>query len=130
MNSGLHQAFLNTTYRVLKRPIINLKINQLHPELDYLKNWAFITAWNPLSKNLSLEDNQKRNQSLEEDIKVLGLKYYSAIGISQDEKWSEESFFIENIELVKANELALKYDQWAFVHGLMGTNAILYYTIS
>lgn len=124
-----HQAFLNTTYRVLQNPSIDIKINHVATKFSKLENWAFITAWNPLPDILSLDENQSQNQQLEEDIKQLGLKYTLGLGISEDEKWSEESFFIENISLVNANELASKYGQLAFVFGESGQNAILIYTV-
>jgi hypothetical protein len=63
-----------------------------------------------------LEENQNRNQQLEQDIKQLGLEHNLGVGISEDEKWSEESFFIENIVLDKANELSCKFGQLAFVY--------------
>ena len=129
MNSKLHQAFINTSYRVLQSRNIDIKINQTYTEFDKLENWAFITAWNPSPEILSLKENQSRNKQLEQDIKQLGLKYSLGIGISEDQKWSEESFFIENIDLNKANELAAKYGQLAFVCGIRNQNAMLYYTV-
>ncbi|MBX9886536.1 MAG: DUF3293 domain-containing protein [Flavobacteriaceae bacterium] len=128
MNSELYQAFLNTTYRVLQSPFIDININQANAELSNLQNWAFITAWNPLPAILPLEENQVRNQQLQMNIEQLGLKYSLGVGISEDEKWSEESFFIENINLDKANEIACKYGQLAFVFGGSGQYAMLYYT--
>jgi hypothetical protein len=129
MNSELHHAFLNTTYRVLQSPFIDIKINQANAEFDKLENWAFITAWNPSPDILSLEENQNRNKQLEQDIKQLGLKYSLGRGLSEDGNWSEESFFIENIDFEKTNELSAKYGQLAFVHGTRGENATLYYTV-
>jgi hypothetical protein len=129
MDLEYHQAFLNTTYRVLQSRLIDIKINELHPALNHLENWAFITAWNPLPDILSLEENQNRNENLEEDIKKLNLKYSLAVGISEDEKWSEESLLIENMDLATANNLAKKYGQLAFVYGQIGSIAILHYTV-
>ena len=129
MDLELNQAYLNTTYRVLQSPLIDIKINQANTEFENMKNWAFITAWNPSPEILSLVENQSRNQQLEQDIKQLGLQYSLGIGISEDQKWSEESLFIENIDLNKANELATKYRQLAFVYGIRGENATLYYTV-
>jgi hypothetical protein len=129
MDIDHHQAFLNTTYRVLQSPFIDIKINQANDVFGMLQNWAFITAWNPLPDILSLEVNQRRNQQLEQDIKQFGFRYTLGMGISEDGKWSEESFFIENISLDNANELARKYGQLAFVFGKSGQNTILSYTI-
>lgn len=79
---------------------------------------------------LVLEENQNRNWQLEEDFKQLGLKFSLGIGILEDQKWSEESFFIENIDLNKADELVPIHRQLAFVYGIRNQNAILYYTVS
>jgi hypothetical protein len=129
MDKEHHQAFLNTTYRVLQSPSIDLKINKRQPALNHCKNWALITAWNPLPDILSLHENKDRNKGLEEDINKLSLKYSKAVGISEDENWSEESLFIENIDFPTANKLASKYGQLAFVFGKPGQNAILSYTV-
>lgn len=124
-----HQAFLNTSFKVLKKPEFIIKVDTLVSEVQQLNSWAFITAWNPLPEILSLEENKNRNQNLEEDIISFGLKYCQGIGISEDEEWFEESFFIENISLEKANEWALKQGQLAFVYGKKSGKAQLVYTI-
>ena len=125
----IHQAFLNTSFEVLTKPAFTIKIDALVPEVQQLNSWAFITAWNPLPVILFLEENRNRNQNLEEEINSLGLKYCHGIGISADEQWSKESFFIENISLDKANEWAVKYGQLAFIYGKKSEKAKLVYTI-
>ena len=124
----LHQAYLNTSFKVLTNPSSIIKINSVVPELNHLDRWVFLSAWNPMSKGLSLEENRKRNQNLEEDVKRLGLQYIPGIGISEDEQWSEESFLIANCSQEKANGLAVKYKQLAFVFGKKGEVAKLVYT--
>lgn len=127
-NQDLHQAFLNTTFKVLSNPEIYIKIDSFFPELQYLNSWAFITAWNPLPDVLSLEQNIERNLKLEKDCVNKKFNFVKGIGISQDGLWSEESLFIENISLEMANEWAAKYNQKAFAFGLKGHNAQLIYT--
>ena len=124
-----HQAFLNTSFKVLAKPKFTIKINALVPEAQPFNTWAFITAWNPLPVILSLEENRNRNQNLEDNIIKFGLKYSIGIGISEDEQWSEESFFIENISLDKVNEWAVKYGQLAFIYGEKSEKVKLVYTI-
>lgn len=124
----IHQAFLNTTYKVVSNPVFNIKINEVVPEISELTNWAFITAWNPLPDILSIEENRVRNLDLEEDIKTLGLKYKPGIGVSEDENWSEESFFVENISKNQIQDLAIKYGQLAYVFGSKNEKAALIYT--
>jgi len=131
----IHQAFLETNYNVALSDVksITLKVNKTSEELELqfpeLLSWCFITAWNPLPEILEIEENQKRNKQLENDIQNLGLEYLNGIGVSVDGKWSEQSFFIKNIALAKVNELAVKYKQLAFVFGHKNEKAELVYTI-
>lgn len=124
----IHQAFLNTSFRVLAKPEFNIKINSEVLELNHLITWAFLTAWNPLPVVLGIEENSKRNKDLEEDIKKLGLNYIQGIGISEDEKWHEESYLIENISKEDIQILAKKYGQLAYVFGSRNEIAHLIYT--
>lgn len=125
----IHQAFSNTTFKVLSIPNIDIKINTTIKELNHLSSWAFITAWNPNPEVLSLEENNNRNQKLMDDINNLGLKSIPGIGVSEDEQWSEDSFLIECISLEIANQLAAKYNQLAFVFGKVNEVASLIYTV-
>jgi hypothetical protein len=65
----------------------------------------FITAWNPYSQSVTVEENQNRNKSLVADIEEAGYAYYSFVGegdeeapsgpaddrkhVPQGEKWAE-----------------------------------------
>jgi hypothetical protein len=129
-----YKAFAETNFIVkpTKDRSIVLKIDETTDDLQTffpgIETWAFITAWNPLPLVLSLEENRKRNEELENELKNNGLQYTLGLGISADEKWSEESFFVENISIEKANELAKKYGQLAFVFGYNNNEAALIYT--
>ena len=50
-------------------------------------------------------------------------------GISKNEDWSEDSFFIENIELETANDISLKFGQLAFLYGDIAKGNQLIFTI-
>ena len=123
-----HQAFLNTIFKVKGIYNFDIKIDCLIEKVNHLDSYAFITAWNPLPEILSLESNKFRNIELKKDIEKLALIYVDGLGISNDGKWSEDSFFIENISIEKANELAKKYGQLAFVFGYKNNKAALIYT--
>lgn len=123
-----HQAFLNTTYSVKGNYNFDIKVNCIIDKANHLDSFAFITAWNPLPEILSFEENQNRNIELKKDVENLNLKCVDGIGVSDDGKWSEESYFIENISLEKANELAKKYGQLAFIFGYKNNKAGLVYT--
>ena len=123
-NTELTEAFLKTNYTILcddvfKEKVI-LKIGEIvdfNSTIPDLKKWTFITAWNPLPEILSNELNRKRNADLMNELKENGFKLHLGIGTSEDGKWSEESFFIENISKEKSHYYAKKYGQIAFVHG-------------
>jgi hypothetical protein len=78
---------------------------------------AFITAWNPLPDILSKAENEQRNEDLQQYLLDRGYPIHKGIGISKDQTWSEESFFIENIELEDARTASAKFGQLAFVYG-------------
>ena len=131
----LEAAFLNTNYTVLKNDIfkeeIVLKIGEkidLSSALPSLIEWAFITAWNPLPEVLSNEQNRQRNTSFIAELNKFGFVSHLGLGISDDGKWFEESYFIENISKEKAMFYAKKYGQLAFVHGIKNQKAELIFT--
>lgn len=114
-------AFLETNYIILLRNQIVLKIGEIPQRLlnenSHIVSWAFITAWNPLPHILTKSENDIRNNQLKLQLINEGFVFYPGLGISKNEDWSEESFFIENIDLEIANNFALKYGQLAFLYG-------------
>ena len=131
----LKQAYLNTNYTINKNSIfkedLTLHINKvtnLKNALPELKEWAFITAWNPNSNQLSKQENEQRNACLLDDIKSRGYISHFGRGISEDGKWSEDSFFIENISKEETFFYALKYEQCAFVYGMINQVSELIWT--
>lgn len=46
-----------------------------------------------------------------------GYTVHKGIGISKNQSWSEESFFIENISLEDSRQASAKFGQLAFVFG-------------
>jgi hypothetical protein len=82
-----------------------------------LETWAFVTAWNPLPDILTKAENEKRNEDLQRHLLDQGYSILKGIGISKDQNWSEESFFIENIQLEEARTASVKFGQLAFVFG-------------
>jgi len=117
----IETAFLETNYIILQENKIVLKIgdmpSQLFSEYQQIKTWAFITAWNPLPDILTKSENDIRNNELKIQLKEQGFIFHPGVGISKNEDWSEDSFFIENIDLETANQISLKYGQLAFLYG-------------
>jgi hypothetical protein len=117
----IEQAFLETNYIVHLQSDIVLKIGEMAADLvehlPLLKNWAFITAWNPLPDILSNAENEQRNEDLQQYLLDRGYSIHKGVGISKDQTWSEDSFFIENISLEDARQASAKFGQLAFVFG-------------
>ena len=64
-------TYLNTNYTVYKNLIFKEElILNIHKEANFknvlpeLKEWAFITAWNPNSTELPKQENEQRNACL------------------------------------------------------------------
>ena len=117
----IEQAFLETNYIVQLENEVVLKMGEiptrLIDDLPQIKTWAFITAWNPLPDILTRTQNDIRNNELRKQLEDEGYLIYPGIGISKNEEWSEESFFIGNIESEKANAISSKFGQLAFLYG-------------
>lgn len=128
-----YKAFAETNFIVkpTKETSIVLKIDETSDDLQTffpgIETWAFITAWNPLPLVLSLEENRKRNEELENQLKNNGLQYTLGLGVSADGNWSEESFFLINCNEETAKVLGKKFNQLAIVYGeKMNTNQLLF----
>ena len=131
MNKELLQAYQQTTYRVID-PEFDIHIGELHPKLDRFwrksgyKTWAFITAWNPKSQELSTSENRARNRSMISQLKSHNLSSYKALGIPDEGDWTpEKSFFVPDISRQQAIELGEKFSQNAIVFGEFGKRAEL-----
>ena len=100
---GLFQAYEETTIEIIQseKQIEDLGWNE----------YFVITAWNPFSKQLSLDENRRRNSELENDLLAVNAELLKAIGRSNDWKWFEESFAVRNIALKEIIQKARKYQQ-------------------
>ena len=117
----LRRAYLNTTYRVYN-PAIEIRVDKenhgLAATLQQIGHteWAYITAWNPYSKQLTPEENEIRNQQLLDDLRPY--RVFPGEGVGDDPSWSpEKSFLIAGIHREVAIYLGKKYEQHAIVVG-------------
>jgi hypothetical protein len=123
MKSSIIKSYLETTYTVYSLGIEIVvgqqnEILQKHLLSNNLKSWAFITAENPRSQSYSDDLNKERNISLENYLKENNYVFYSGLGVPRDTNWqAEKSYFIHNTTLERAIEIAIKYEQNAFVFG-------------
>jgi hypothetical protein len=128
----LREVYLNTAYRTTESPFLSILPLQKNPTLDEFllsqgqASWAFITAFNPQSRLLSLRENRLRNQKLEKDLVCLGLHFRSGIGEGKEGDWpAEESYLILGLTLVQAMDLGRTYDQKAILFGKRNEKAEL-----
>lgn len=125
----LIEAYNNTLYVVDEFEDI-IRIGKLNDEADAfcvangLTTWAFLTAWNPLSKPLTVQENQERNNALLSDLD--GYKILTGRGKDPKGIWpAEESFFVGGISPNEACLLGRKYGQRAIVVGSIKSKAKL-----
>ena len=121
MEDNLITAYNESEYRVngFSEPIY---IGQNATDADKvlsknnLTEWAYITAYNPMSYSLEEEENIRRNSEL----RKLVNDYIVIEGEGQDKQkeWpAEKSFFIAGISLDNAKSLAVTFGQRAIVYG-------------
>ena len=126
---NLKSAYLSTTYRafIVNQNQLDLIVGQSNHTLDQLlssvglDSYAFITAWNPFSKTVSIEENHTANESLKSELGQY--RIYEGIGIpKQPSKWEgEHSFLILGINKDEAIRLGTKYEQNAIIYGEAGS---------
>jgi hypothetical protein len=93
----------------------NSELNSFLKEHDFT-SWCFITAWNPFSKALSIEENKRLNLLLEADLNKYPI--FPAEGKDTLGDWPPEiSFFVGNISREQAIALGEKYEQNAIIFG-------------
>ncbi len=96
-----------------KRPLPRL----LAKELRDCVTAYILTAWNPQSVELDLEENERRNGALQRDLSDLALPYYVARGSSLSDDYGELGYLVvSNVLYRQADpifQLAKKYSQAA-----------------
>ena len=123
LDKKLLQAYKNTDY-ILMDQNITIKIGQKNKELSYFLidnkaySFTFITAYNPKSKILSKEQNERANKSLEGKLKSLGFRCLSANAKDPKRLWPDEpGFIVLDLPLEENKKLAMSFKQNAVVYG-------------
>jgi hypothetical protein len=118
---NLKSAYKGTEFRVFDFPII-IKIDKKCTALDELlrkhqvNEWAYITAWNPFSKSLPDDENNRRQLALKELLK--NYTCYEGEGVGTDPAWKpESSLLVLGISKNAAIEIGTKFEQNAIVYG-------------
>ena len=121
INDELLKKYQNTDYIIDDDPPLLVHIGEQNDGLRILfasfnvESAAFITAWNPGSVKLTMDENYDRQADLFEDISGQRLNYFVARGESAEDGWSEESYLVLGINHNEALKLAQKYGQNAFL---------------
>ena len=119
----LLQAYLDTDYVIdlgeETKPSVLLAGEAYPDELDrysWEKGLAVITAWNPCSQSLSLNDNQSRQKALMSELQRNGFgPIYPAVGKSRSGAWAEDSLAIFDISMQDAQHFGQLYGQNAIL---------------
>ena len=119
----LEDAYRRTTYAAGLS--LKLRVGQPHPFLDDmlafrgLDEYAYLTAWNPGSRELSETENRARQDQLKARLKG---KHPTVEGAAtaDDGSWSEESILVLGIPRAEALALAKEFGQAAILVGHRG----------
>jgi hypothetical protein len=80
--------------------------------------WAFLTAWNPASVELSRTENDARQRELRAQLEADGYVVLQGEGIGADPAWKpEESLMVLGISRADAVKLGRRFGQLAIVSG-------------
>jgi hypothetical protein len=74
---------------------------------------AFITAWNPRSEQLTVDENDDRQGMLLTDIEKIRLNYL--VGYGQLDDWQEYSYLVLGIDKDQATAMATRFEQNVYV---------------
>ncbi len=126
IDQQLREAYLATLYEV-KHLGLQLRIEEENWDLEEFLidnnafSWAFISAWNPFSKPLSLSENEIRHSKLKNFAKNKQWVFTEGFGVPQNKEWkAEKSLFILDISKIEAIHLGKDFDQNAIVIGRLG----------
>lgn len=121
ITNDLILAYTNTKFHVFF-PAIVIEIGKRNEELDTIikkdgqTEWAYLTAYNPYSKELTDKENLKRQSQLLS--KISGYKFYEGEGVGEDPTWKpERSILIAGITKNDAISLGREFEQHAIVYG-------------
>jgi hypothetical protein len=125
MTDDLFEAYARTNFWVELPSVCHaLRVRKLHEAFDQFlgstefAEWAYITAYNPMSRRLSDEENQRRQRDLVATVKSLGLQTLTGLGVPDDPGWQPEpSILILGISRDDAKSLGRDYEQRAIVNG-------------
>lgn len=82
------------------------------------QNWAFISAFNPGSLPLTVDENMSRQRRIEEVLRQEDWTFFPGEGVGDDGLWpAEHSVLVLGIDRARAVELAREFGQNAILAG-------------
>lgn len=91
-----------------------------------LRHWAYVTAHNPGSVQLTADENRTRHTHLEVDVRARGYEVFPGEGVGDDGEWPPEtSLLILGMPRAEATALGHAHGQRAVVWGGVGEPALL-----
>lgn len=121
IDPALLQAYEETDYRVDDDPPLVLKIGEHSDGARILmasfnvESAAFITAWNPHSKQLPIDANYDRQERLLREIEQMRLNYFVGASEHPTIDWNEDSYLVLGISKEEATRLAMQFEQNGYV---------------
>ncbi|MES2631845.1 MAG: DUF3293 domain-containing protein [Pseudomonadota bacterium] len=121
IDPGLIQAYLETHYHVFSDAPFFLKIGEPSAELLKLHEAqgldcsAYVTAWNPFSRELEPDENNARNATLVAELQARGLAFVQGEGRHPISNYGEASFLIIGATRDEAKALGDRHQQNAVV---------------
>jgi len=120
-------AYLDTVYRVFgANAMVDLRIGVRSPPLDRLlhrlgvREWVFVTAWNPCSRAQPGWRNHLRQARLAQALRGMRIRMPGA-GLPGDPRWQPEpSLFAAPVSAGRARRLGRRFAQNAVVAGRRG----------
>lgn len=123
MTEEWNASYLNARYFVTGE--IEFRIGLQNETLDGLlrqskaATWAFVTAFNPRSEQLTEQENAERNAALQKILEENNFRFLAGRG--EGAGWQPEaSFFILDIDRAAAIRLGKQFEQNAVVTGQIG----------
>jgi hypothetical protein len=111
---------------------IRIRPGHTSPSLDRVletravSTWAYITAWNPGSTELSRSENDVRHARLKEELMHLGYEAFEGHGEPADSDWApEQSLLVLGVSEEDAVAIGRSFGQSAIVAGERGSTAKL-----
>lgn len=133
MQSGLVSAYKATDYvahgngwdAVIRIGYHSLVVDKLLARM-HARSGAFMTAWNPFSKELSIAANEYWNRELKRHLSASSFSYVEGEGRGRTGEWPPEpSVLAFGISRTEASVIGRRYRQNAVVHVPRGRPAEL-----